>query len=315
MRRHVRQIAILAALVALSLGCAERKPSPLGTGGVRLKYEVGEWGGPGSAPDRLEICRAIEARLDDPNLPPVLARFAGDEDIEVLIGGERAIEGNPTLETIKSRLDQTGTISFQILANEIDHPEIIKQARASDGREVRDETRVVARWVEASVDADGNPKINGGDETITRPVEENGKPKTGPNGDEIREFLVIEEPEEEQVTGRYLVRAVATTDENGQPAVNFTLNDLGGALFQVLTSRNRPRADGSTRQLGIILDGKLHSAPRLQAVIGVQGQITGRFTQQEVDDLAASLVGGGLPRLKLVEAAPFEPLLDETRQD
>ncbi|MEX1096349.1 MAG: hypothetical protein WED34_09890, partial [Planctomycetales bacterium] len=248
---------------------------------------------------------------DDPNLPPVLARPAGEKHVEVLVGGERAVEDNPRLETIKSRLARTGTLSFQILANERDHAAIIEKALKTKEREVRDEKQILARWIEVAADSEGKPKVESHGDTVSRQVEEDGKPKAAANGDEIHEFLVIEDAPEARVTGQYLVRASSTTDETGRPAISFTFNELGGAKFQLLTSRNRPREDGTTRQLGIILDGRLHSAPRLRAVVSTTGQITGRFTPQEADDLAAILNAGALPRLTLVETTLFEPVGSE----
>ena len=62
-----------------------------------------------------------------------------------------------------------------------------------------------------------------------------------------------------------------------------------------MTGENRPDADGFERRLAIILNGEVHSAPSLREQIHDQGVITGRFTQQEVDDLVAVLNAGSLP--------------------
>ena len=70
----------------------------------------------------------------------------------------------------------------------------------------------------------------------------------------------------------------------------------GGRLFGVLTGANLPdAATGFTRQLGIILDGQLYSAPYLRGRISSCGQITGNFTTEEVEELCEVLNAGTLP--------------------
>jgi len=49
------------------------------------------------------------------------------------------------------------------------------------------------------------------------------------------------------------------------------------------------------RKLGIILNGRLVSAPAIRATIRDRGEITGSFTKQEVRDLAAVLNAGPMP--------------------
>jgi len=47
--------------------------------------------------------------------------------------------------------------------------------------------------------------------------------------------------------------------------------------------------------LGIILDGKLYSAPIIRTVIHSEGEITGNFTKEEVQDIVNVLNAGSLP--------------------
>jgi preprotein translocase subunit SecD len=91
------------------------------------------------------------------------------------------------------------------------------------------------------------------------------------------------------ITGRDLRNAQPTLDENNQPAVSFTLTADGGRRFGTLTETN------IGRQLAIILDGRVQSAPQIQSRITDQGRITGSFTQQEVQDLSLVLRSGALP--------------------
>jgi preprotein translocase subunit SecD len=91
------------------------------------------------------------------------------------------------------------------------------------------------------------------------------------------------------VTGRDLRNARPTLDENNQPAVSFSLNRDGAQKFGRVTAEN------INRQLAIILDGRVQSAPVIQSRITDEGRITGNFTQQEAADLSLILRSGALP--------------------
>jgi preprotein translocase subunit SecD len=91
------------------------------------------------------------------------------------------------------------------------------------------------------------------------------------------------------VTGRDLRNARPTVDEYNAPAVSFTLNSDGAVKFSRVTREN------INRQLAIILDHKVQSAPRIDSEINAEGRISGTFTQQEVQDLSLVLRSGALP--------------------
>src|SRR5262249_38393649 len=91
------------------------------------------------------------------------------------------------------------------------------------------------------------------------------------------------------VSGSDVRNARATVDENNQPAVGFTLSNAGGQKFSKVTSEN------VGRQLAIVLDGRVQSAPRIDERIGAEGRIHGSFTQEEVQNLSLLLRSGALP--------------------
>jgi preprotein translocase subunit SecD len=91
------------------------------------------------------------------------------------------------------------------------------------------------------------------------------------------------------VTGRDLRNARPSVDENNQPAVSFTLNNEGGRKFGNVTG------DNIGKQLAIILDGRVQSAPRIESRINSEGRITGSFTQEEIQNLSLILRSGALP--------------------
>jgi preprotein translocase subunit SecD len=91
------------------------------------------------------------------------------------------------------------------------------------------------------------------------------------------------------VTGRDLRNARPSLDENNRPAVSFTLNTEGGRKFGKVSGEN------VGRQLAIILDGRVQSAPTLESRITTDGRISGSFTPEEVQNLSLILRSGALP--------------------
>jgi len=106
------------------------------------------------------------------------------------------------------------------------------------------------------------------------------------------------------VTGKDLRTAEPSTDENGQPAVSFTLTAEGGRKFYDFTSAHVKDL------LGVILDGKVQSVATIDEPIHDQGIIKGRFTEQEVKDQAMILRSGALPAgIKYLEERTVGPSL------
>jgi len=91
------------------------------------------------------------------------------------------------------------------------------------------------------------------------------------------------------VTGRDLRNARPTLDENNRPAVSFSLNQDGARKFGAFTQAN------IGRQLAIVMDSRVVSAPQIQSRIDDEGRITGNFTTQESQDLSLVLRSGALP--------------------
>lgn len=91
------------------------------------------------------------------------------------------------------------------------------------------------------------------------------------------------------VSGRDLRNARSTLDENNLPAVSFSFNSDGARKFGAATEQN------IGKQLAIILDNRVFSAPVIQSRISDEGRITGSFTPQEAADLSLVLKSGALP--------------------
>ncbi len=97
---------------------------------------------------------------------------------------------------------------------------------------------------------------------------------------------------ETMITGRDLKNARVGVDENNRPQINFTLNATSTDKFSRETGRN------IGRQLAIVLDDRVYSAPVIQSRLGADNRITGGgagFTTEEADELAKILRAGALP--------------------
>jgi len=106
------------------------------------------------------------------------------------------------------------------------------------------------------------------------------------------------------ITGRDLRDSRPSQDENGQPAVGFSLTGEGGRKFYAFTSEH------VKDRLGVILDNKVQSVATIDEPIHDQGIIRGRFTQQEVQDQCMVLRSGALPAsIKYLEERTVGPSL------
>ena len=108
------------------------------------------------------------------------------------------------------------------------------------------------------------------------------------------------------VTGADLEDARVSTGEYGYPAVSFQFNGEGAKKFGNLTGANLKK------NLAIVLDNTVQSAPTINARITRDGQITGQFTMEEARQLAIVLRAGALPApVNIIEKRIIGPGLGE----
>ncbi|MCP4857202.1 MAG: protein translocase subunit SecD [Fuerstiella sp.] len=130
-----------------------------------------------------------------------------------------------------------------------------------------------------------------------------------------KEYLVLVDPPEQQVSGKYLKQAGHGVDpQSGGQIVTFRFNTRGAFLFSRLTSRHIPQAGKPKRGLGIVLDRHIYSAPVINSTISENGQIEGNFTFEEVRELTGVLNAGALEvpiNPKPLSEATVDPTLGE----
>jgi SecD/SecF fusion protein len=113
---------------------------------------------------------------------------------------------------------------------------------------------------------------------------------------QVEYFLLTRDPQKgKEVTGLYLQSAYRSQDRSGGLAIGFRFNQVGGDRFYDLTSQNAPTREGFHRFLAISLDNQIVSAPSLNAKIGSEGIIEGKFSPDEVDRYINVLNSGALP--------------------
>ena len=305
-RLSERTIAILMGVfTAMMAGCGRETTERTIElkGAVKLVYEIDLAAAEqqGTAVDQAimdKMVGAIAKRLNPSGVKEFIVRPIGTDRIEITIPG---IDPDRVRQA-KALIVKLGTLEFAIVASEhddqklIDHAMKLRNNQNELATEIDGKRRIVAAWHDQADPKDKEHYWGGvGFRAVTRP-----DPETGAET-KVPQILIKHDPPNQAVTGAYLTNVRAVTDENGSLAVSFTLNPKGGALFRKLTGDNLPDPiDGFKRQLAILLDGKVHSAPTINSVIGADGQITGRFTKQEIDNLVAVLNAGAL-------AVPLKP--------
>jgi preprotein translocase subunit SecD len=109
------------------------------------------------------------------------------------------------------------------------------------------------------------------------------------------------------ITGASLTSAEVRLDDRGGWLVSFALDREGGRIFGDFTGAN------IGRQLAIVLDDTVYSAPVIRSKIGEgRGQIEGNFTAESARDLAIVLRAGALPApVKIIANLIVGPSLGE----
>ncbi len=289
---------ILFSVLTAGAILATRWPPGLGIdlrGGVILVYEVDPTKhDPSQRVDMDQLVAAIMRRVNPGGQREVTVRQYGENQVEVIIPQAEQAE----LDRIKRIISQTGSLEFRILCNDRDHSSIIELAQKNpQAREVLDsEGNRLAWWtpVEKGQETDFAGRGWETAESGKGDGEIHWRTVVNERGGKTLEVLVYQDPYD--VKGDYLIDARPGMDRRGQICVEFAFDAVGAQKFSYLTGENVPDpVSGFRRRLGIILNGALYSAPNIESTIYDRGEITGRFTRQDVDDLVRVLKAGQLP--------------------
>jgi preprotein translocase subunit SecD len=197
------------------------------------------------------------------------------------------------IETIRNRIDQLGVSEPVIQEHGLGQYQILVQLPGVD-----DPARV-KEIMQSTAMLEIKQSLGGPYSTQEAALQENngvlppdavlmpGKPQHPGESDTGEVWYLISRAS--AVTGRDLRTADPGQDENGQPEVRFILTTEGGRKFYSFTSAH------VKDKLAVVLDNKVQSVATIEEPIKEQGNIHGRFTQQEVQDLSMTLRSGALP--------------------
>ena len=227
--------------------------------------------------------------------------------IRLIPQGENAITPDlldQAVEVIRKRVDQYGVSEPVITPQGKDR--ILVQIAGLDTKQIEEAKSQLQRVakLEFSIVAEGGSarleRIEDGEEvmdpslvvkTFRADDEEDGDPER---------ILVKRRP---ALTGESVSRAFAYFDQQGY-GVSLELDSDGARQFDEVARENRGR------QMAIILDGEVISAPVLQSDhYGGRAQITGNFDDKEARDLASALENPLRVPVKIEETRSVSPTL------
>ena len=140
----------------------------------------------------------------------------------------------------------------------------------------------------------------------------------GYNPADVEMLPQVDQPGTLPVEKQVMVQGEDLTDSQpgfdqrtSEPVVNFKFNIRGGQRFGEVTAAN------VGKPFAIVLDNKVISAPRiLGPITGGSGQISGRFTVEQANNLAILLRAGALPaKMNIVEERTVGPGLGQDSID
>src|SRR5262245_43080356 len=194
------------------------------------------------------------------------------------------------IKTLERRVNQLGVAEPVIAAHGNRGDQILVQLPGvTDVEQAKRVIKTTAQLALKIVEGAPSPSREGLLQSFQGKVPDNMEVVTG-HGDQPGQPVYYLVRREAVITGRDLKNARSAVDaRTNAPDIQFTLNPQGADRFKRATGAN------IGRQLAIILDGQVESAPTIQGQISSDGQITGRFTQQEAEELAKVLRAGALP--------------------
>jgi preprotein translocase subunit SecD len=230
--------------------------------------------------------------------PPLEVDDAGDGAVRVTVtdaGLNEKVRSSvdQSIEVVRKRVDALGTREPSI-QRQGDDRIIVQVPGLQDPQQLKDVLGQTAKLEFRLVADPGQPPSE---------VEElKQKDQEGP--------ITVEK--QVMVQGEDLTDAQPGFDQRGgEPVVNFRFNIRGAQKFGEVTSKNVGRL------FAIVLDNEVISAPRiLTPITGGSGQITGRFTVEQANNLSVLLRAGALPaKLNIVEERTVGPGLGQDSID
>ncbi|MDX1946283.1 MAG: protein translocase subunit SecD [Pirellulaceae bacterium] len=317
-------------------------------GGTELAYEVdrkatAELNPKGTADWNMDgLVQVLRQRLNDTGLKEITVLQIGEGEVEVTVPEA----DQAAIELVKQKITTGGALQFMIVASENKDSQLFDLAReqsqlTSEDERTRNDVkdadgRRLGYWARVGREDDTRPDSPFRDPGIgqgllrvaklkdlknnQKPAPDRPKlgeiievpPQIAGNVAALQAYLASRDITEidalmvydadNDVRGEDLSFAFASRDESLRPCIKFNMRTFGSQKMGYLTSHNLQR------KLAIIFDGKLLSAPVIQSRISDSGQITGQFTQEEVDFVVNILKSGSLPVVLNKEPIKDDPV-------
>lgn len=267
--------AFVTILLALALYVVATMPTNFGTdlkGGSVLHYKLGD------ASQIDDTIAVMQQRVDGLGIKEMEWSSFGKDEIKIQIPGVDQAE----VEYIKSTITQLGKLEWAVVATP-------------------------SEMQDAQIDVEAERKAREDQEKKVADSEKEGIkvfPYEGPRdkgfawyyfdsdeGAGPTDGLYVKSTEENRIDGSMLESIGEGQGQFGDRTVRFTLTPAGRQKFADLTEKY------VGRQMAIILNGKVHSAPRINSRIDGDGHIEGGpqgFGEQELKSLIATLKAGSL---------------------
>ncbi len=235
--------------------------------------------------------RTIERRINEFEAREPVIQAYGDRQIQIQLPGERDIDRARRL------IMRTAFLTFHIVSGRDDRDDIFRAIED----EFPGEFFPYLREAEPGQPLQISPEYIDHVREVVNEAEERGIIPDGhmiafsgtPNPwDRIQRYQIYVLNEQPAMTGEHLTRAIARRDPQSMEGfyhIQFELDSVGARIFGSVTEEN------IQRDLAIVIDGIVESAPRIQSRISASGSITGSFSREEAQDLAIALSSGSMP--------------------
>lgn len=211
-----------------------------------------------------------------------------------------------SLETIRNRVDQFGVTEPHIVP-EGDRRIVVELPGIKDPQRAINLIGKTALLELKAVDTQYNPvDVEQGKVKLPPDLQLLFEREVDENKQVVGKRPIIVQPKP-IITGSALTSAEVRPDDQGGWLVAFTLDSQGARVFGDFTGAN------IGRQLAIVLDDTVYSAPVIRSRIGEgRGQIEGSFTADSARDLAIVLRAGALPApVKIIANLTVGPSLGQ----
>jgi preprotein translocase subunit SecD len=255
--------------------------------------------GPIELPTDASFSIGVTEKTDQAKLEEAVKRFLPDWSYSTGGGkwtfslkdvARRQLEDNAVaqaVETIRNRVDEFG-VSEPLIAREGSDRILVQLPGIDDPKRVKDlikntaflELSLVENGpsTEAALLAATGGKVPDHLKLVESRAEAGGRERT---------FYLVRK--QSVITGRDLKNARPAQGQFGASTISFFLTAAGSQKFGAATGAN------IGKQLAIILDNRVQSAPKIDDRITDSGIIKGSFTPEEANDLALVLRAGALP--------------------